>query len=68
LTPPKEIRHNFLFAFDLTTASADGSQTFRCAHCGQWTADPETGPATLAVCPQSDRRRKARRERRERRA
>ena len=61
MTPPKEIRHNFLFAFDLTSSSADGWQVFRCSHCGAWTEDRETGPAALAICPQRDRRRNQRR-------
>lgn len=66
--PPQIVKHNFLFAFDLTTASADGSQTYRCSHCQAWTADPKTGPAALAVCSQRDRRTKQRREQKERRA
>lgn len=66
-TPPKEVRHNFVFAFDLTTASADGCKTFRCSYCGEWTADPETGPGILLVCPARNRRNAQRRARKDRR-
>ncbi len=57
---PKEIRHNFLFSFDLTAQASNGGQCFRCSYCQTWTQAPDA-TVTTSICPQRERRRAERR-------
>ena len=57
LNIPKEVQHQFLFAFDLSEQCLDGGQAFRCKFCRQWTNNPDL----IGVCHARERRRTQRR-------
>jgi hypothetical protein len=58
---PENVRHVFLFSFDLTTAAIDNRRVFKCRYCDVWTDNPETGISVMQVCSQRDRRHSQRR-------
>ncbi len=62
---PKEVRHLFVFAFDLTAQSLSGGKCYRCRYCNAWIASPDdmNEPELVTVCPQRERRRGDRRKR-----
>lgn len=60
---PKEIQHNFVFAFDLTAQAVNEGRCYRCSYCSSWTQHPTSDEATEQICPQRDRRHGERRTR-----
>jgi hypothetical protein len=58
---PDVVRHNFLFAFDLTESAIDNRKVFRCKYCNRWTDNEQSQIAIMGICPQRERRREQRR-------
>jgi DNA-directed RNA polymerase subunit RPC12/RpoP len=52
------LHHKWCFDLELSNASAQGKQCYRCASCGQWT---EGLTDLVVICPKADRRRMVRR-------
>ena len=58
---PKEIQHQFEFAFDLTAQAVNEGRCYRCKFCRSWTQHPTSDEALDNPCPQRERRRGERR-------